>query len=114
MAETSYCRQPAIYARNLHGEGGFGEVLYSELKYYHDCGDLDALLTNKFSRSYEPDGSRSWRWGLPPMHYPTHCLGFLVGVTGERIDRVSCLGRGGSTSGSSKTATKIRSGTSRH
>ncbi len=95
MAETSYYRQPTIYARNLHAEGGFGEIFYSELEYYHDRGDLDALLTNKSSRFYEPDGSRSWRWGLPPMHYPTHCLGHLVGVTRERIDRVSCLGWGG-------------------
>ena len=95
MAETSYYRQPTIYARNLHAEGGFGEIFYSELEYYHDRGDLDALLMNKSSRFYEPDGSRSWRWGLPPMHYPTHCLGHLVGVTRERIDRVSCLGWGG-------------------
>ncbi|MDE2715585.1 MAG: Gfo/Idh/MocA family oxidoreductase, partial [Chloroflexota bacterium] len=95
MAETSYYRQPTIYARNLHGESGFGEVFYTELEYYHDRGDLDALLSDKTSRFYEPDGSRTWRWGLPPMHYPTHCLGFLVGVTRERIDRVSCLGWGG-------------------
>ena len=95
MAETSYYRQPTIYARNLHGQSGFGEVFYSELEYYHDRGDLDALLADKSSRFYEPDGSRSWRWGLPPMHYPTHCLGHLVGVTRERIDRVSCLGWGG-------------------
>ncbi len=95
MAETSYYRQPTIYARNLHQEGGFGEVFYSELEYYHDRGDLDALLTNKSSRFYEPDGSHSWRWGFPPMQYPTHCLGHLVGVTRERIDRVSCLGWGG-------------------
>jgi len=95
MAETSYYRQAAIYARNLHRERGFGEVHYSELEYYHDRGDLDALATDKNSRFFEPDGSKSWRWGLPPMHYPTHCLGLLTGVTGERIRRVSCLGWGG-------------------
>lgn len=96
MAETSYYRQPAIYARKLFGEGGFGELYYSELEYYHDRGSLDRLLTDKSTRFYEPDGSRSWRWGLPPMLYPTHCLGFIVGVTRERIRRVSCLGWGGS------------------
>ena len=53
------------------------------------------MLSDKSSRFYEPDGSRSWRWGLPPMHYPTHCLGLLTGVTRERIRRVSCLGWGG-------------------
>ena len=44
--------------------------------YYHDRGDLQELLTNKQTRFYEPDGSRSWRWGLPPLHYPTHAMDF--------------------------------------
>jgi len=29
---------------------------------------------------------------LPPMLYPTHCTAFLVGVTGERLTQVSCVG----------------------
>jgi predicted dehydrogenase len=94
MGETSYYREGCIYARNLHENGGFGELFYSELSYYHDRGDLKELLENKKSRFYEPDGARSWRWGLPPLHYPTHCLGFLVGVTGEKIRSVSALGWG--------------------
>ena len=95
MAESSYYRQDCIYARNLYRAGGFGELFYSEVEYYHDRGDLNALATNKRSRFHMPDGSRSWRWGFPPMHYPTHSLGLLVGVTGERIAKVSCLGWGG-------------------
>ena len=94
MAETSYYRQAAIYARNLHRSGGFGEVFYSEVEYYHDRGDLDKLTNDKTSRFYHPDGSRTWRWGLPPLQYPTHSLGFVVGVTGERIKSVSALGWG--------------------
>jgi predicted dehydrogenase len=94
MAESSYYRQPCIYARNLHREGGFGELFYSEVEYYHDRGDLEKLVADKASRFYEPDGSRSWRWGLPPLHYPTHSLGYLVGVTRERITTVSALGWG--------------------
>ena len=95
MAETSYYRQPCIYARNLHAVEGFGELYDSELEHYHDRGSLDNLLYDKSTRFYEPDGSRSWRWGLPPMHYPAHCLGLLIGVTRERIRRASCLGWGG-------------------
>ncbi len=94
MAETSYYRQPNIFARNLHQQRGFGELYYSELEYYHDRGNLDAVLTDKTLRFYEPDGSHSWRWGLPPMLYPTHCVAHLISVTGERIRRVSCLGWG--------------------
>jgi predicted dehydrogenase len=92
MAESSYYRQDCIYARNLYREGGFGELFYSEVEYYHDLADLEK---DKKSMFYRPDGSRSWRWGYPPMHYPTHSLGFLVGVTKERISKVSCLGWGG-------------------
>jgi predicted dehydrogenase len=92
MAESSYYRQECIFARNLYRAGGFGEIFYSEVEYYHDRGDLKTLVSDKKSRFYMPDGSRSWRWGSPPMGYPTHSLGFLVGVTGERIRKVSCLG----------------------
>ena len=93
MAETSYYRQACIYARNLFKAGGFGELFYSEVEYYHNQ-DLDKIVTDKSTMFYEPDGSRSWRWGYPPMLYPTHSTGFLVGVTGERIVRVSSLGWG--------------------
>ncbi len=94
MAESSYYRAAAIYARNLSKTGGFGELFYSEVEYYHDRGDLEKLVSNKQSRFYEPDGTPSWRWGLPPMHYPTHAVAYVVGVTGERISRVSGLGWG--------------------
>ncbi len=95
LAETSWYRQDTIYARNFHRAGGFGELFYSEVEYYHDRGDLKRLVTNKASRFYNPDGTHSWRWGYPPMLYPTHSLGYLVGVTGERITKVSCLGWSG-------------------
>lgn len=94
MGETSYFRPGCIYARHLNDTGAIGEIWYSEINYYHDRGDLKELVENKNSRFYEPDGSQSWRWGLPPLHYPTHCLGFVVGVTNERIRSVSALGWG--------------------
>ncbi len=95
LHETSYYRQPAIFARNLYESGGFGELFYSEVEYYHDRGDLEKILGNKKNRIYNPDGSRSWRWGIPPMLYPTHSTGLLTGVTKERFRRVSCLGWSG-------------------
>ncbi|MBI3683657.1 MAG: Gfo/Idh/MocA family oxidoreductase [Acidobacteria bacterium] len=91
MAESSYYRQAAIFARNTYQAGGFGEILYSEVEYYHDF-DFEERLNKRPSLYYHPDGSNSWRQGMPPMHYPTHSLGFVVGVTGERIATVSCLG----------------------
>ena len=92
MAESSYYRQECIFARNLFRQGDFGELFYSELEYYHDRGDLEKLVADKKSRFYMPDGSHSWRWGNPPLYYPTHSLGYLVGVTGERVVKVSALG----------------------
>jgi predicted dehydrogenase len=93
MAETSYFRGGCIHVRELYREGGMGEIFYSEVEYYHD-GDRKQMIADKKSRYYNPDGTVSWRQGLPPMLYPTHSLGFVVGVTGERITSVSALGWG--------------------
>lgn len=94
MAETSYYRQSCILARELYRKGALGKVFYVEGEYYHDRGDLDRLARKAPARFYDPDGSHSWRWGFPPMHYPTHSMGFLTGVTKDRVVKVSCLGWG--------------------
>ncbi|UCD28153.1 MAG: Gfo/Idh/MocA family oxidoreductase [Planctomycetota bacterium] len=94
MAESSWYRQPTIYARNMYKAGEFGELIYSEAEYYHNFANMHTTPENKGTLFRMPDGKRTWRWGLPPMHYPTHSLGFLTGVTGERITKVSCLGYG--------------------
>jgi len=91
MAESSYYRQPCIYARDLYKKGGFGEIFYTECEYYHDFS-FDERLNSPQSLYYNPDGSNSWRQGLPPMRYPTHSLAFHIGVTGERVISVSCQG----------------------
>jgi predicted dehydrogenase len=85
MAETSYYRQPAISARSFYREGRFGSIYYTEAEYLH--AGLESL-------SFEPDGTPTWRHGLPPMHYPTHCTALLTGITGERLTEVTCLGWG--------------------
>lgn len=98
MAESSYYRQECIFARNMYDAGEFGELFYTEAEYYHDRGSLKNLAENPNTRFFTPNGKHSWRWGFPPMHYPTHSLGFLTGVTKERIVKVSCLGWGGTRS----------------
>jgi predicted dehydrogenase len=92
MAESSYYRGAAIHARNLYRAGAFGNIFYTESEYYHDRGDLQRLVSDTRSRFFEPDGSHSWRWGQPPMFYPTHALCYTTGITGERITHVSCIG----------------------
>jgi predicted dehydrogenase len=85
MAETSYYHQSVISARKFLEKGDFGEVFYTEAEYHHP--GLEVLY-------WEKDGTRTWRHGFPPMHYPTHCTAYLVGVTGERLTEVTCLGWG--------------------
>lgn len=84
MAETGYYQQATISARKFFQEGQFGDVFYCESEYQHD--GLEAL--------YFENGKPTWRHGMAPMHYPTHTTAHLIGVTGERLVRVTCLGWG--------------------
>jgi len=84
MAETSYYQQFTISARNFYEEGRFGDLFYCESEYQHD--GLEEL--------YFENGKRTWRYGVAPMHYPTHCTAHLISVTGERLTQVSCNGWG--------------------
>jgi len=85
MAETSYYRSEIISARQMAAEKKFGEIFYSEAEYHHD--GLEELWWNA-------DGTPTWRRGFPPMHYPTHCTGMIVPVTGERLSEVVAVGWG--------------------
>jgi len=91
MAETSYYRAPCMFARQLWAEKKFGKFLYSEVEYYHHnvqkVGAAQALWKGKPT-------PRGWRWGFPPMFYPTHSTAFHIGITRERFTAVSCLGWG--------------------
>ncbi|MDO8542248.1 MAG: Gfo/Idh/MocA family oxidoreductase [Opitutaceae bacterium] len=84
MAETSYWGQSTISARKFFEQGKFGDIYCTESMYHH--AGLESLFFE--------DGRRTWRHGLPPMHYPTHCTSHLISVTGERLTDVSCLGWG--------------------
>lgn len=85
MAETSYYYQAAISARMFYKEGKFGRIFYTESEYYHP--GLESIMFN-------PDSSRTWRYGYPPMLYPTHNTSLLVSITGERLTNVTCRGWG--------------------
>ncbi len=84
MAETSYYQQFTISVRKMYLEGAFGDLYYCESEYQHD--GLDVL--------YMENGKRTWRYGVAPMHYPTHCTAHIVSVTGERLTEVVCHGWG--------------------
>jgi predicted dehydrogenase len=84
MAETSYFQQPTISARKFFKDGAFGNLFYTESEYHHP--GLESLFFE--------GGKRTWRHGLAPMNYPTHCTAHLVSVTGERLTDAVCLGWG--------------------
>ncbi len=87
MHESSYYRQPCIAAREAYRAGQFGRICFSEVEYYHPG------IGSRHNSLSRWQGLKSWRHGFPPMLYPTHSLGLLVGVTGERIFKVSCIGQ---------------------
>ena len=89
MAETSYYQQHTISARKFHQDSKFGEIYYCESEYQHD-----GLAYLFYEPHGDPNGKRTWRYGYPPMFYPTHCTAHLVGVTGERLTEVVCHGWG--------------------
>lgn len=84
MAETSHWQQHTISARAFFREGKFGEI-YAAYSMYRHPG-LESL--------WFEDGKPTWRHGLAPMNYPTHCTAHLVSVTGERLAAVTCTGWG--------------------
>jgi len=86
MAETSYYRAHCMAARKLYRKGAFGHLFYSEVEYYHP-----GICAHDHGLSHY-EGKRTWRYGYPPMLYPTHSTGLLIGVTGEHLTDVSCLG----------------------
>ncbi len=71
MAETSYFRQNTISVRKLYQENSFGEIFSAAAEYNHP--GLESL--------WFEDKKPTWRHGLPPMLYPTHCTSFLISVT---------------------------------
>ncbi len=84
MAETSWWQQATISARIFFQAGKFGTLYHTESMYHH--AGLESL--------WFENGKPTWRHGLPPMLYPTHCTAHLVGVTGEKLTAVSCQGWG--------------------
>ena len=85
MGETSYYRPQIITCREWNQQGKFGTIYYSEAEYHHE--GLWPLM-------FDERGYPTWRYGYPPMLYPTHSVGMVVPVTGERLVEVQAVGWG--------------------
>ncbi|NUR86474.1 MAG: Gfo/Idh/MocA family oxidoreductase [Nonomuraea sp.] len=87
MGETSYYNPATVYARGQLAAGLFGRVFYAEGDYVHDM-DLG------FYDAYRFSGGDGWKAtaSYPPMWYPTHSIGGVLGAVPTHAVGVSCVG----------------------
>ena len=87
MGETSYYNPATVYARQRLADGSFGRLFYAEGDYVHDM-DLG------FYEAYQYSGGDNWRAtaSYPPMLYPTHSIGGVLGAWNTHATSVSCVG----------------------
>lgn len=80
---TYMMMETVVYAR---------EFLF--MKSLYDQGELGKLQFLKASHQQDMDGWPNYWPGLPPMHYATHCVGPILGLTRSEAEYVSCFGSG--------------------
>lgn len=87
MGETSHYNPATVYARSQIAEGAFGRVFYAEGDYVHDM-DLG------FYDAYRYSGGEEWKAtaSYPPLLYPTHSIGGILGAWGTHAVSVSAIG----------------------
>lgn len=87
MGETSFYNPATVYARSRYAAGDFGRVFYLEGDYVHDM-DLG------FYDAYRFSGGDAWKStaSFPPMWYPTHSIGGVLGAIPTHAIGVSCVG----------------------
>lgn len=87
MGETSQYNPATVYARNQIADGAFGRLFYAEGDYVHDM-DLG------FYEAYQYSGGENWKAtaSYPPLLYPTHAIGGVLGAWRTHAVSVSAIG----------------------
>ena len=87
MGETSYYNPAVVWSRQKIAAGELGRVFYSEGDYVHD-------MDNGFYAAYQYSGGDDWKKtaSYPPMLYPTHAVGGVLGALPTHATTVSCIG----------------------
>lgn len=80
---TYMMMETVVYAR---------EFLF--MKELFEKGELGKIQFLKASHQQDMDGWPNYWPGLPPMHYATHCVGPVLGLTRDEAEYVSCFGSG--------------------
>ncbi|MFZ4892914.1 Gfo/Idh/MocA family protein [Plantibacter sp. Mn2098] len=87
MGETSYYNPATVFAREKLAAGAFGRLFYAEGDYVHDM-DLG------FYDAYRYSGGENWKStaSYPPLLYPTHSIGGVLGAWPTHATAVSAIG----------------------
>ncbi|REJ04088.1 gfo/Idh/MocA family oxidoreductase [Microbacterium bovistercoris] len=87
MGETSYYNPATVFARKKLASGEFGRLFYGEGDYVHDM-DLG------FYEAYQYSGGENWKStaSYPPLLYPTHSIGGVLGAWPTHATAVSAVG----------------------
>ncbi|MFD5748499.1 Gfo/Idh/MocA family protein [Streptomyces sp. NPDC127033] len=87
MGETSQYNPATVYARDQVADGAFGRIFHAEGDYVHDM-DLG------FYEAYQYSGGEEWKStaSYPPLLYPTHSVGGVLGAWRTHAVSVSAIG----------------------
>jgi predicted dehydrogenase len=77
MMETVVYAREFLFMKELYENGALGKVQFLKASHQQDM-----------------DGWPNYWPGLPPMHYATHCVGPVLGLTRGEAEYVSCFGSG--------------------
>jgi len=77
MAETVVYAREFLFVRELYQKGELGKLQFLQASHQQDM-----------------DGWPNYWPGLPPMHYATHCVGPVLGLSRAEAEYVSCFGSG--------------------
>jgi predicted dehydrogenase len=95
LAENYIWQGWCVSLERMAGEGRFGEIVYAEGDYTHDCRGLmlrdDGGFVPQGEREGRPGARPTWRaTHLPPLLYCSHTLGPLLHLMQDRV--VSAVG----------------------
>ncbi|MFE6996602.1 Gfo/Idh/MocA family protein [Microbacterium sp. NPDC057659] len=87
MGETSFYNPATVFARKKLAAGEFGRLFYGEGDYVHDM-DLG------FYEAYQYSGGENWKAtaSYPPLLYPTHSIGGVLGAWPTHATAVTAVG----------------------
>ena len=90
LAENYPFSVPHMYLQRKWKEGLFGELMYAEFEYVHECRSL--CYTYIDGVPVKPGNYvHNWRSWLNAHYYCTHSLGPVMVITGTRPTRVTAL-----------------------